>query len=301
MILFSVICCISQSITAFSSVAIVVHGTWAQDEVWWRPGGLFFDALMRSPYNRFDDIIPFSWSGHLSHEARELAGYQLALEILKYDEVTIIAHSHGGNVAAVATQYLALWLNQQPFVMHVGYKIKALYLLGTPIRTACYMPDMTLVGYVYNLFSFEDMVQPVLGLFERVFPLHKRIANLSVYIEGQAPGHTQFQIPLVAYDLCGIHELLQNDYEPLGFEKFSFLQAGSLYFTYARHVAYDYEYDRLRKLEFDKKLQQQLLQYTIRGMYQEGMYTDMMWVWDKHSADLKHACALASAELGGYA
>ena len=284
-----------QSITAFSSVCILVHGTWAQEEVWYRPGGLFYDAVVRSPYNTFDDIISFSWSGVLSHDARMQAGYELALEILSYDQVTIIAHSHGGNVAMIASQYLSYWY-EQGRISFPSYPIQALYLLGTPIQVASYAPAMHIIRYVYNLFSFEDMVQPILGIFGRVFPAHKRIANLSVYIHGQAPGHTQFQVPVVGYDVLGIHELLQQHSEPLGFEKFSFLESGALYFTQYNHVAYVYEFDRLKKLQQDEHLQRQLLQIMTRSNVVEIAGYEQFGLSSRYEGDIVKAAKMYIVE-----
>ena len=52
-----------------------------------------------------------------------------------------------------------------------------------------YLPNMKVIQYLYNLFSFEDLIQTVLGLSVREFPEHKRIANLRVIINGKEPDH----------------------------------------------------------------------------------------------------------------
>ena len=62
------------------SACIIIHGTWAQDETWYRPGGDFFESV-KSCNNEIkivDEVISFSWSGKLGHPAQVHAAKNLA-------------------------------------------------------------------------------------------------------------------------------------------------------------------------------------------------------------------------------
>src|SRR5437762_9800343 len=161
-------------------VYIIVHGTWGLETTWYMPGGDFFDALEISAKEHNATVVPFSWTGKNNIQARQKAAQNVAKLIETYDkatEIIVIAHSHGGNVAIIASHLLQ------------KNKIFCLYTLGTPINRSLY-PNMDMIRYCYNFFSFDDLVQPVLGMFEREYAPHERIANVRVVINGKEPDHT---------------------------------------------------------------------------------------------------------------
>jgi len=96
------------------------------------------------------------------------------------------------------------------------HRIHAVYNLGTPVNMKEYWPDMSVIDYVYNLFSLDDVIQPVMGMFERVYPHHPRIANLRVMIDGKGIDHEMLHAPCIGlwlpvlgkYALCGKPGLL---------------------------------------------------------------------------------------------
>lgn len=99
----------------------------------------------------------FCWSGKLSHNARVLAAYQLheALNALmkKYGNkciITLITHSHGGNVA----------LNLAEFRGAACYKIDTLVLLAVPVQeiNQNYV-DSSLFENVFSIYSRWDVTQ----------------------------------------------------------------------------------------------------------------------------------------------
>lgn len=111
-------------------VVYLVHGTFAQGAEWVHPSS----ALAKSVKAGLGSdvlIAPFKWSGANSHTARRAAGKKLAQTIHKFDHYNpdapqyIVAHSHGGNVAAYA-------LNESG----VRSKITAVACLGTPFIKA---------------------------------------------------------------------------------------------------------------------------------------------------------------------
>ncbi len=160
-----------------SSIFILIHGTWGADCDWYISKGDFFEALEATVGEKNSGVVSFRWSGGCGHEARVKAAQSLVKLIKTYHTNTaifIIAHSHGGNVATLASHLLA----QEEGNKH---RIRALFTLGTPVMSN-YLPNMKIIHYLYNLFSFEDIIQTVLGVSAREFPEHKRIANLRVVI-----------------------------------------------------------------------------------------------------------------------
>ncbi len=182
------------------SVFILIHGTWGADCSWYVPEGDFFVALEKTVYDKNSVVVPFRWSGGCGHESRIKAAQNLVQLIKTYDENTtifIIAHSHGGNVVTLASHFLA----QEEGNKHC---IRALFTLGTPVMSN-YLPNMKIIQYLYNLFSFEDLIQTVLGLSVREFPDHKRIANLRVLINGKEPDHAGLHHPLIGKWIAYVH------------------------------------------------------------------------------------------------
>jgi len=136
-------------------------------------------------------IVSFSWSGKNSHQARIDAGRNLANLIESYSEADIflIAHSHGGNVCFLASQELTERKSKS--------KIHTLICLGTPISAEFYAPAMESIKKLINLFSLNDFVQPVFGMFDRLLKT-ERTVNAAITINGKEPDHYQMHDPLIA-------------------------------------------------------------------------------------------------------
>lgn len=183
-----------------NTVFIIIHGTWSANSDWYAPGGDFFDTLEKSTPND-TAIVPFRWNGNNNHFERIKAAHSLVKLIQTYDQATtyvyIIAHSHGGNIATLASQILAQDSEN-------NHRVEILYTLGTPTCKE-YAPNMNVIGYLYNLFSFEDLIQPVLGAFLREHPSHERIANMRVFINDKEPDHSTLHHPCVAQWLPMLH------------------------------------------------------------------------------------------------
>jgi hypothetical protein len=85
----------------------LVHGTFARDAEWIHPDSPLAQTISHSLGDNVH-IEPFNWSGDNSHTARETAGIALADKIRNCNRGNpglpqyIVAHSHGGNVAAYA-------------------------------------------------------------------------------------------------------------------------------------------------------------------------------------------------------
>jgi pimeloyl-ACP methyl ester carboxylesterase len=223
-------------------VYIVLHGTWGSETTWYAPGGDFFDALESNAHKQSASVTPFRWSGKNSVEARNAAARNLAKLIDTYDASTtiiIIGHSHGGTVALLASDLIK------------NNKIALLYTLGTPINKAIY-PNMTTINYCYNLFSFEDLVQPVFGMFDREHAPHERIANIRVVINGKEPDHSGLHDPLVATWLPYLHDIISNS-------AIALQEPGVIFFSCTTAPVYKWDNNRNDLVERDRRLSQLML------------------------------------------
>lgn len=92
-----------------SAVSIIVHGTFAAQDTWYKPGSPFFSAFSEAQETK-EMMIPFTWSGDLTHVARLNGAQALAELILQYpkEPVNLVGHSHGANVINLASNLLAL-------------------------------------------------------------------------------------------------------------------------------------------------------------------------------------------------
>lgn len=184
-------------------VFIIIPGTWASDSSWSKPGGDFFNALEERAQQLGFIAVPYTWSGALSHAQRVAAGKGLARLIASYPSDTLFylaAHSHGGNVAMIASQELPHLSN--------AHKIHVLYTLATPIDPDQYAPNMRSINYLYNIFSFNDFVQPILGLYHRTYPTQERVANIRIFINDEEPHHCTIQDQALACALPDLHDYL---------------------------------------------------------------------------------------------
>lgn len=260
--LYIAVCMIGFHLSVFvqaKSACILVHGTWGQGGAWYRHGGDFYTELEKSVGLFTDELISFAWSAHNTADARRAAGAQLAFEIMKYDFVIIIAHSHGGNVVHCASHYLA----QSGNAYHK--KIKKLYTLGTPVDQNM-QPNMDVIEHYYNLFSFGDLVQPVFNFYGRVYPAHERIANLAIRFEYRHMDHDEVHHPIVAHWILFIHEFFVQ-HEKGNFKDFSFAQPGTIYF-----------YGDGKDLKYEIDEEREMLLYTDREFI-KFMNSDM---WRRH-------------------
>jgi hypothetical protein len=163
------------------SLSVVIHGTWATNEEWWRPGGDFFDYLRREL--RIADVYagekPFRWSG-LNRDQDRRAAAQALFEWIrdhaKTKSLSIYAHSHGANVAMLATR--------------LGLEINRLVMMSPPVRQD-YFANWQHVRAPYNLQANRDAVVAI-ARGGRTFGLaHVKERELS------ANGHSSTHSPAV--------------------------------------------------------------------------------------------------------
>ncbi|MEZ6016056.1 MAG: hypothetical protein R3F49_13130 [Planctomycetota bacterium] len=129
------------------SITIMIHGTWATHGRWWRRGGDFFEYVRKDLglADLYGAADQFRWSGDnldssRARAARELHGW---LSSHRAASVRVFAHSHGANIAALAT--------------HKGTRIDKFVMLSPPVRKD-YLPDWSNVGQAYNIQACFDAV-----------------------------------------------------------------------------------------------------------------------------------------------
>jgi hypothetical protein len=252
----------SATLIAFDAPArvyIVVHGTWASKESWSKPGGNFFNDLAASAHQFNATVISFLWSGKLDNKSRALAGKELAKFIQHYSSDTpicIVAHSHGANVGILASQELAK--------LKTGHVIDKFYALAPPVNEVDYLPNMQVINHFYNFFSLQDYVQPVLGIFGRVYSEHPRIANIRVGIEGKQGSHSELHDPIIGRWIPYIHEHL--GYHALGnFDQFTFLKPAYVFFFTQEAPYYKDDTNRAALLKYDRELSERLANVLSRS------------------------------------
>ena len=155
-------------------IVIYVHGTWSS-------GKEAFTEEFRqhiSKYYNDKNEGNLNWSGRNRDCERRKAGASLA-ELIRDikngypdEPIRIVAHSHGGNVALVASELIGTIM------------IDELVTLGTPIQVENYAPSKNMIVWK-NVYSTGDLVQPVAG--DRTDP---RANNVELEKYGHSDLHT---------------------------------------------------------------------------------------------------------------
>ena len=249
----SIILSLSTSFLRAESVFILIHGTWGAECSWYVPKGNFFDALENTVSKKNSSVISFRWSGGAGHEARVKAAQNLVKVIKTYHPsvaIYLVAHSHGGNVAILASHILEEEDNK--------HHIRALFTLGTPVM-GNYVPNMNIIHYVYNLFSFEDLIQTVLGISGREYHEHNRIANLRVFINGKEPSHSGLHDALVGKWLPYLHQHFKKYLSSNGIVGY-ISEPCIVYFADGKVPEYIFDVNRTELLDRDRQLSLLLLE-----------------------------------------
>ncbi len=215
------------------AVVILVHGTFALHADWCSPGGEFYEELEKQAHKIHQKVVPFLWSGALGDTARIKAGRALTKLILSYpdfEEIILIGHSHGGNVINIASQLLAYEkvtkdgpvieaiksLAPRSFdtiasaITQDERRIKYVFFLGTPVAPAPYVPAMSIIENVFNMYSIGDTIQNVFGFYATTYPPHERITNVEIRFDTYQPGHTQLHEPIIARWILLIPKLVKT-------------------------------------------------------------------------------------------
>jgi hypothetical protein len=145
--------------TVKKSMTVIIHGTFAKDGAWYRPGGDFHTYIKKSVYRDvYSGSDFYSWSGGYSLNDTTLkaiwtkAAKRLVAWCAAHPAKTLrlIAHSHGANVVNIATQ--------------LGLPACTLINLSIPVRR-WNLPDISKVSSnrVFTIHSSIDLVVAVDG------------------------------------------------------------------------------------------------------------------------------------------
>ncbi len=170
---------------------IIVPGTWAFKNTWFRLGGDFFNSLHHAVDKQHAHVLWFNWLGDYYLSSRKKGAAELAHFLTCFPQkshIHLIAHSHGVNVCSHASQLLT--------ELEIKPTIKTLYALGGPIDANETLPNMEIIELVYNLYSKDDWIQPAFG-FKQTMPPGDNIHNLRVFVEGKDPDHYKLHCPIV--------------------------------------------------------------------------------------------------------
>jgi hypothetical protein len=130
-----------------SHTSLLIHGTFARNSSWWKPGGDFHQYLLtqvRPDLYKASDR--FEWSGGWSDGARALGAAQLGTWVSGHglQGLDLFTHSHGGSIAMLAS--------------HNGLQIGELVLLSCPVHVHKYMPDFAHVAKTVSIRVHLDLV-----------------------------------------------------------------------------------------------------------------------------------------------
>jgi hypothetical protein len=127
--------------------SLLVHGTFAQGNTWWQPGGDFHQYLLTEVRpDLYSAPDRFDWSGGYSDAARALGAADLRAWVDAHGAggLDLFTHSHGGSVAMLASQ--------------AGLAVGTLVLLSCPAHPHKYLPDFTRVARVVSVRVRLDLV-----------------------------------------------------------------------------------------------------------------------------------------------
>ena len=130
-----------------SHTSLMVHGTFARNSAWWQPGGdfhVFIHNNVRPDLYGAPDR--FEWSGGYSDRARALAATELRdwVDTRGLAGLDIFSHSHGANVAMLASQS--------------GLIIGTLVLMSCPVHIHKYSPNPNAITRTVSLRVHLDLV-----------------------------------------------------------------------------------------------------------------------------------------------
>lgn len=128
------------------STTLLLHGTWAQNQKWWRWGYGFAKAVHQRTGNVYRKSDVFRYDLRLRVTSIKAGGEQLLQWCSHHNlgKLTVIAHSHGGNLAIHA--------------LTLGLQVESHILLGTPIRDD-FIPPKNRAKHIFNIYHQSDDIQ----------------------------------------------------------------------------------------------------------------------------------------------
>lgn len=161
-----------------SHTSLMVHGTWARNNDWWKPGGDFHTYIKKkvdsSLYSAGDFYF---WSGDWSDFARADGALRLInwVSLHGLDGLDLFTHSHGGNVAMLANKR--------------SLRIGRLVMMSCPVHKGKYWPDFSRLGKAVAIGTRMDLVILADGGGQRFDDPRIQEITLPIWFTGHSATH----------------------------------------------------------------------------------------------------------------
>ena len=163
------------------SMTVLIHGTFAKNQPWYKPGGDFHSYIQNNVYNDLYGANDyFFWSGRYSDPARQAAARKLVTWCAEHptSHLRLIAHSHGANVVNLATR--------------LGLETCTLIHLSPPVHNQ-YLPDATGISSA-RFFTIRPRIDLVVfidgGAHDyRITPVAALERRRIIALEGHSESH----------------------------------------------------------------------------------------------------------------
>lgn len=170
-------------------IAVLVAGTHGLNDNWWKPGSKFCSMLYQHRIRCADSSDPFVWCTGLDgligdNSVWESSGAALrwyAHSKVRHYPLSVVAHSHGGQVAAFAAAH--------------GLHIDRLITAAMPVRKdmdAVYSKAKRNIDKWVHLHSDSDMWQVLGGLRDGKWGIHREVPYADVNICEKELSHRDF-------------------------------------------------------------------------------------------------------------
>ncbi len=197
-----------------NGVVIIVHGSFAVQENWHKPGGKFFEALEKK-ISLFQEknLVSFCWSGIPTDSELKLSAQMLTKLIESYpstENFILIGHSHGGNIINLCSQIISKQNAEQISQILKSGKtnifkkiifLDKVFLLATPIMDK-YLPALDSILEIYNCFMEHDPIQTLFGIAGQNIPISfsQQVKNIRFILKRTTNllPHTQIHNEVIA-------------------------------------------------------------------------------------------------------
>lgn len=158
--------------------SLMIHGTWARNQPWWKPGGDFHTYVRSNVDSHLYSAGDFYfWSGDWSDAGRADGALRLIRWVndRQLDGLDLFAHSHGGNVAMLANK--------------TSLRIGRLVMMACPVHRHKYFPDFTRVNKVVAIGTRMDLVILADGGGQRFKDARIQEIVLPIWFTGHSKTH----------------------------------------------------------------------------------------------------------------
>lgn len=209
---------------------ILIHGTFSEDEKFLDSIALNKDLIPQGFFENkeYNNSLPikltYSWSGKNSDSARISAGKTLAnkLDFINLQckqekvepKIILMAHSHGGNISAVASNLVTKPIDCAIFlaapVLRYDQKVKS------NSENDLYLPKA--IKELFLFYSMQDFVQTAGALTSNFKRRYGPITGINLYnvrllLNGQEPLHTELYNQIIEDHILDLCSVIKKNYK----------------------------------------------------------------------------------------